>query len=459
MLHILRVSFALVALVLPQALAGHSPPMDLPWDSFGFSLNDLQTDYMYLDTITATASSASVDGAGGGPGLLRSGWSSLTNPPLFKQLLRPFGAIPLPPSATVLNYGQGLFEGLKAFRRADGTIVVFRPDKNAARCRSGCARLLIPPVPDAIFIEAVAGVVAANARFVPPTGVGALYLRPLVFGSGAKLGVAASDEFTFCVWASPVGNYFKTKKNSTSTSGGSSDNNDDKMLDGVTPITLLASRSYSRSAPGSVGGVKAIGNYAPCFKGQKEAKDAGFNDALFLDAKTGEYVEEAGASNFFAFFPDAKGGGGTLVTPPLDALTILPGATRDSIITLVKNELSAKNIRVEERPLKLSELRGCKEAFCCGTGASITPVGTVVFQNANQKEEVFQFGEGKAGDITNALYKMLYQIQWGTDSKLAKKYEDWIMVVDPIKAASSRKSGDAASGVMRGGETGKKQWF
>jgi len=100
-----------------------------------------------------------------------------------------------------LNYGQGLFEGLKAFRRADNTIVVFRPDMNAARCRNGCARLLIPPIPDATFIEAVAGVVKSNARFVPPTGVGALYLRPLVFGSGGKLGVAASSEFTFCIWS------------------------------------------------------------------------------------------------------------------------------------------------------------------------------------------------------------------------------------------------------------------
>jgi hypothetical protein len=171
---------------------------------------------MYLDTIKGSL--ASFDGAGGGAGLLRSGWSATSNPPPYRPLVVPHGPLPLLPSSTVLNYGQGLFEGLKAFRRADNTIVIFRPDKNAARCRKGCARLLMPPVPDATFVEAVSAVAAANARFVPPTGAGALYLRPLVFGSGGKLGVAASSEFTFVVWCSPVGNYFRT--NGTDAGGG-----------------------------------------------------------------------------------------------------------------------------------------------------------------------------------------------------------------------------------------------
>ena len=113
---------------------------------------------------------------------------------MFKSLIQPLGPLSLSPSSTVLNYGQGLFEGLKAFRRSDNTIVVFRPDKNAARSRNGCDRLLLPPVPEPAFLAAVSAAVAANARFVPPTGKGALYVRPIVFGSGAVLGVAASDE-------------------------------------------------------------------------------------------------------------------------------------------------------------------------------------------------------------------------------------------------------------------------
>ncbi|GMI21810.1 hypothetical protein TeGR_g11958, partial [Tetraparma gracilis] len=239
--------------LLSSSKPTHAPPApSLDWDSFGFSLNGVSTDYMYLDTIKGSL--ASFDGAGGGAGLLRSGWSATSNPPPYRPLIVPHGPLPLLPSSTVLNYGQGLFEGLKAFRRADNTIVIFRPDKNAARCRKGCARLLMPPVPDATFVEAVSAVAAANARFVPPTGAGALYLRPLVFGSGGKLGVAASSEFTFVVWCSPVGNYFRT--NGTDAGGGGG------MLGEVSPITLLASKKYVRAAQGSVGGVKAIGNYA-----------------------------------------------------------------------------------------------------------------------------------------------------------------------------------------------------
>lgn len=420
--------------------ARHPAPVDLDWDSFGFSLNDVTTDYMYLDTIKGSISDSAA-------------WSSLesTRPPASEPLIVPYGPLPISPASTVLNYGQGLFEGLKAFRRKDGDIIVFRPDKNAARCMNGCTRMLIPPIPISTFVDAVEGVVAANARFVPPTGTGgALYLRPIVFGSGAMLNVAASDEFTFCIWASPVGNYFKTKKVKEETTTESEEVNDEnEMLADVTPITLLASKEYVRSAQGAVGGVKAIGNYSPCFKGQQEAKDAGFDDALFLDADTNEYVEEAGASNFFAFFPtkEGDGRGGTLVTPPLDAYTILAGCTRDSILTLARNELAEMGVTVEERPIKLTDLAECGEAFCCGTGASVTPVGRVVVkESAREKgeagsEEVYTFGEvGRAGEITNRLYKMLHSIQWGTDKALEKKYSDWILVVKPLEEKEGGES-------------------
>ena len=146
------------------------------------------------------------------------------------------GKLQLDPACTALNYGQALFEGMKAFRRADGTIALFRPERNAMRMMNGAERLLMPPVPIDTFVKAAEAVVRANAKWVPPHGKGALYLRPLLFGSGAGLGVAPSSECTFCIYCSPVGNYFKA---------------------GLKPIRLQAVKGYSRAAPGGSGGIKA----------------------------------------------------------------------------------------------------------------------------------------------------------------------------------------------------------
>ncbi|GMH46292.1 hypothetical protein TrRE_jg12777, partial [Triparma retinervis] len=225
---------------------------------------------MYYHKVNATSAHSTFDGSGGGSGQLASGWNTGGS-------IVPHGPIPLPPSSTILNYGQGLFEGLKAFRRSNGQIVVFRPYKNASRCRNGCSRLLIPPVPDSVFVSAVLSCVRSNAQYVPPYKEGALYLRPMVFGSGPKLGVSASEEFTFVVWCGPVGNYFKA--------GG-------EGVANVPPITLLASKQYRRSVEGGVGGTKFVGNYAAVFKCQSETKMKGFNEALFLDAATGLGIEE-----------------------------------------------------------------------------------------------------------------------------------------------------------------------
>ena len=305
----------------------------------------------------------------------------------------------------------------------------------------------MPPIPINSFIKAIEATVAANARYVPPSGKGALYLRPIVFGSGGKLGVARSDSFTFCVWCSPVGNYFPTPKSGAVGPDAESSTRRIEgavpaveMLSSVTPIKLLATSSYVRAAVGGIGFVKAIGNYAPVFKCQEEVKAQGFNEALFLDSKEGKYVEEAGASNFFAYFPNTDGTkGGKLVTPNINTNTILPGVTRDSIITLVKQEMSVDGIVVEERPLSLKELENASEAFCCGTGASITPVGSVTYNKggSNTSERgLMTFGNKgrKAGFVTNRLYKMLYDIQWGTgDGKLSEKYKEWVLIVRPVE--------------------------
>ena len=156
--------------------------------------------------------------------------------------LKPYGSLSISPRAGVLNYGQGVFEGMKVQRGADGRIALFRPDRNARRARYGCERQCIPPVPDQLFIRAVADTARANARWVPPAGRGALYLRPLIIGTGPVLGVKPAPSYTFAIYASPVGSYFK---------GGQ-----------MKPVRLLIEDRFSRSAPGGTGGTKAIGNYA-----------------------------------------------------------------------------------------------------------------------------------------------------------------------------------------------------
>jgi len=268
------------------------------------------------------------------------------------------------------------------------------------------------PVPEHVFLEAMDSIVRSNARFIPPSGKGALYIRPLLFGSGMELGVKPSSETTFCVYASPVGNYFKGA---------------------LKCIRLQAVKGHARAARGGSGNVKAGGNYAPPFLLQKDVKERGYDEALFLDAVHGEFIEEAGASNFFAVLDDQ-----TIVTPTLETNTILPGITRASIIELAGSELGYK---VEERNLSIKELSRAKECFCCGTGASVTPVGCVNYcstPNADGEEESeddldFVFGDGKApGPVTKELYRLLLGIQSGDLSEeLNKKYQKWIHVVDP----------------------------
>lgn len=188
-------------------------------------------------------------------------------------------------------------------------------------------------------------------------------------------------------------------------------------------IRLQAVKGFCRAAPGGSGNVKASGNYAPAFMVQRDVRSRGFDEVLCLDAVTGESIEEAGASNFFAIFQN------TLVTPSLDAGTILPGVTRSSIIELAKAELG---MTVEERRLTMSELENADEAFCCGTGAVITPVGCInKFSDCSNQKDELVFGNGATGQVTRKLFNMLTGIQAGTDTALAKKYLKWIHVVDP----------------------------
>lgn len=382
----MRISFLLL-LGLPSTIcwaARHPDPVPgIDWDSFGFGLNGVQTDAMWLDRVDAVSGEYSTDA---------------------KRCLQTDQSITLSPAATVFNYGQVLFEGLKAIRWPDGSIVVFRPTDNARRMQAGAERFCLPPVPEATFCQAVEAVVRANARWVPPCGKGALYLRPLLMGTGAALGVKPSSESTFCIYCSPVGNYFKGE---------------------LKPIRLQAVKGYSRAAPGGAGAVKASGNYAPAFGVQRLVRARGFDEILCLDAKTSSALEEAGASNLFVVFRN-----GTLATPTLSTATILPGVTRQSIIDLARDELG---LEVIEGRITLDDMKeSVVEAFCYGTGACITPVGEVSIDHNDEgmEDESIVFGE-EPGPLTKQLYRMLTDLQTGTDADLCAKYRHWIHQIDP----------------------------
>ena len=294
--------------------------------------------------------------------------------------LFPYGNISISPASTVLNYGQGLFEGMKAYRTNDGRILLFRPEKNAERAAKGCLRLSMPEIPKNIFMDAVKKVVNDNSDYIPPTEKGALYIRPIIFGSAEGLGVAPSTEYTFMVYCSPVGPYFKG---------------------GLSPIKLIVSTDYHRAPLKGTGGVKAIGNYVPGMLPSGNAKKKGFAEIIYLDAAEEKYVEEVGAANFFAIID------GKIITPKLTG-SILPGITRDSVMHIAKEKLG---MDIEERRISIDEVMKADEVFCAGTAAIISPIGSITY---NDKEYIFSNGD--VGNVTRKLYDILTGMQFGTDS-------------------------------------------
>lgn len=320
---------------------------EIDWDSLTFSMTP--TDFMYITTIEGNEA-----------------WKP--------GKIIPYGPIEMSPAAGVINYGQGLFEGMKVFRSTKDRIVFFRPEENARRMQRGADRLKIPPVPESIFIDAVEQVVDANKKFIPPVGRGAMYIRPLLMGSGPILGVAPAPSYTFLVYVTPVGPYFKG---------------------GVQAIDLLISDTNHRAAPGGSGGVKAIGNYAPGMKPSKDAKSKGYAEVIYLDAKTHTYIEEVGAANYFCIKDNV------LYTPELTG-TILPGITRDSTIHLARS----MGYEVIETKVSAEFAMSADEAFCCGTAAVISPIGSIT-----HGEKKCVYGEGEPGPITQRLYNSLTDIQ------------------------------------------------
>jgi len=308
----------------------------------------------------------------------------------------PYGPLSLEPSATILNYGQGIFEGIKAYRTEKGRICLFRPQKNGQRFADGARRMLMPPVPPQLFLEAVSLAVRENAHWVPPAGRGALYLRPLLFGSGADLGVKPSSEYTFLIYVTPVGKYFGP------TSSGA---------------RMKLFTEYQRAAPAGVGNVKCVGNYAQCFTAQRDAKYDGFSDVIYLDT-AGEYIEEAAASNFFVI--DANN---VVHTPQLGG--ILPGVTRDSVIHLIRH-MKDRDIQLKVGKVSVPTVLNAKEAFLTGTGAGITPI-----EHISTVENSIDFDS--PGPVTEMLSKALTDIH--LERVKDHRYRTWLH--DPFKMAAT----------------------
>lgn len=335
---------------------------DIDWNNLGFGLT--RTDYMY------------------------SAKCSKENESFQQGQLRDYGNVELSPAAGVLNYGQGLFEGTKAYRGENGRVFLFRPEQNAIRMQVGAERMCMRSPSVQQFVDAVKQTALANKRWIPPPGKGSLYIRPLLIGTGPILGLSPSPEYTFLVYASPVGNYFK---------------------EGTAPLNLYVDDEFHRATRGGAGGVKSITNYAPVLQAISKAKEQGFSDVVYLDSVHKKYVEEASSCNMFIVK-------GNVISTPATAGTILEGITRKSIIDIARDS----GYKVEERLVTIDELMEADEVFTTGTAVSVASVGSITYNN--------QRTEYKTGDglVSQQLYKTLVGIQLG---KIEDKH-NWVVKLD-----------------------------
>ena len=293
--------------------------------------------------------------------------------------------------AGVLQYAQTVFEGLKAYTTSDGRTVVFRPDLNGERLEQSAARLEMPIFPKERFVEAIKQVVKANEAYVPPYGSGAtLYLRPYMFGSNPVIGVKPASEYQFRIFATPVGPYFKG---------------------GAKPITIRVC-DFDRAAPNGTGHIKAGLNYAMSLHAIVDAHNQGYDENMYLDAKTRTKVEETGGANFIFVTRDGK-----VVTPKSGS--ILPSITRRSLLQVAREYLG---LEAEEREVYFDEVKDFAEAGLCGTAAVISPIGKIVDHG---KEICLPSGMEQMGPVTKMLYDPLTGIQMGT----IKAPEGWIVEI------------------------------
>ncbi|KAH1122828.1 hypothetical protein J1N35_005988 [Gossypium stocksii] len=353
------------------------------WDELGFALT--KTDYMYVMNFTEEEQK------------------------FFNGTLTRFGNIEMCPSSGILNYGQGLFEGLKAYRKEDEGILLFRPQENALRMKMGADRMCMPSPTVDQFIDAVKKTVLANKRWVPPYGRGSLYVRPLLMGTGRNLGVKPSSDYTFLVYASPVGNYHKVYccREASLKVKHVLELNNTLFLKG--DLNLMVEDNVHRAIPGGTGGIKAVTNYSPVYKPLTEAKAKGFSDLLFLDASTGSNIEEGSACNIFILK-------GNVISTPATHGTILPGITRKSIMEIA----SGFGYQVEERAIPIKEVFDAEEVFCTGTAMVVKSVASITYQG---KRIQYKLG---AETLAQKLHATLTGIQTGLiEDKLG-----WTMLID-----------------------------
>ncbi|KAF3447489.1 hypothetical protein FNV43_RR12675 [Rhamnella rubrinervis] len=334
---------------------------DVEWDNLGFGI--VPTDYIY---IMKCSKDNNFEGG---------------------QLCR-YGNIQLSPAAAVLSYGQGIYEGTKVYRKEDGRLLMFRPDENAIRMRIGAERMCMPSPSIHQFVNAIKQIALANKRWVPPTGKGSLYIRPILIGSGPALGLAPAPEYTFLVYASPVCNYFK---------------------EGFAALNLYVEDEYDRASRGGTGGVKSITNYAPVLKAMTRAKNRGFSDVLYLDSVNNKFVEEVSSCNVFIVKDNV------ISTPPA-ATTILAGITRKSVIEIAGDH----GYQVEERSIGVNELMEADEVFCTGTAVGVAPVGSITYKHTRK--------EFKTG--IDAICPILYSTLMGIKTGIIEDNKGWVIVID-----------------------------
>ena len=308
----------------------------------------------------------------------------------------PFQNLSLSPATAVFHYAQEMFEGLKAYKTADGKVQLFRPQKNIERLNNTNRRMCIPEIDPDDVLQAIKAVVKTDEDWIPEEEGKSLYIRPFIIATDPMLGVHPSHSYLFCIILSPVGAYYAT---------------------GINPVKIYVEPEYVRAVKGGTGFAKVGGNYAASLKGQEVAEKLGYAQVLWLDGIHHKYVDEVGAMNVF-FVID-----GAIVTPTLENGNILPGVTRDSAIQLLRSW----GYKVSERLLSIDEIREAAdngkldEAFGTGTAAVISPIGEL-----NEAGKVMIINEGKIGPISQRLYNNLTGIQWGT----VEDTMGWTVLVD-----------------------------
>lgn len=356
---------------IPDLDFEHVPHTDpVPDQTRAAAIADPRFGTVFTDHMVVVEFDADVPGAIGG------GW--------HRARVMPRQPIALDPAASVLHYAQEIFEGMKAYRHADGGIALFRPQENARRFNDSARRMAMPELPETLFLESLRRLLAADREWVPGGEGASLYLRPFMFASEAFLGVRPARQYKFVVIASPAGAYFKS---------------------GHGAVKIWVSRDYVRAAPGGTGAAKTGGNYAASLVPQAQGIAQGCDQVVFLDAVERKWIEELGGMNLFFVFDD-----GSVVTPPLTG-TILPGITRDSLISLLRDE----GLAVREEPYSIGQWRAdaqsgrLVETMACGTAAVVTPVGTVLDPEGGE----FTIGGGGTGQLTQKMREMLTGIQVG----------------------------------------------